>query len=37
MIDFISMQDRSRWKLTPIRIRQSRFLSTRIEQDHLAV
>jgi putative transposase len=30
-------QDRSRCRLNPIRIRQSRHLSNRIEQDHCAV
>lgn len=28
------LQDRSRRKLTPIRIRQSQYLNNRIEQDH---
>jgi putative transposase len=31
------LQDRSRRKLKPIRIRQSRYLNNRIEQDHRAV
>jgi transposase-like protein len=30
-------EDRSRRKLTPIRIRQSRYLNNRIEQDHRAI
>jgi putative transposase len=30
-------QDRSRRRLTPIRIRQSRYLNKRIEQDHRAI
>ena len=31
------LQDRSRRKLKPIRIRQSRYLNNRIEQDHRAI
>lgn len=31
------LQDRSRRELKPIRIRQSRYLNNRIEQDHRAV
>jgi transposase-like protein len=31
------LQDRSRRKLRPIRIRQSRYLNNRIEQDHRAI
>jgi transposase-like protein len=31
------LQDRSRRKLKPIRIRQSRYLDNRIEQDHRAI
>jgi transposase-like protein len=31
------LQDRSRYRLKPIRIRQSRYLNNRIEQDHRAV
>jgi transposase-like protein len=31
------LQDRSRQKLRPIRIRQSRYLNNRIEQDHRAI
>ena len=31
------LQDRSRRRLTPIRIRQSRYLNNRIEQDHRAI
>jgi transposase-like protein len=31
------LQDRSRQKLNPIRIRQSRYLNNRIEQDHRAI
>ena len=31
------LQDRSRRKLKPIRIRQSAYLNNRIEQDHRAV
>jgi transposase-like protein len=31
------LQDRSRRKLEPIRIRQSRYLNNRIEQDHRAI
>jgi transposase-like protein len=31
------LQDRSRRRLEPIRIRQSRYLNNRIEQDHRAI
>jgi putative transposase len=31
------LEDRSRRKLKPIRIRQSRYLNNRIEQDHRAI
>jgi transposase-like protein len=31
------LQDRSRHQLKPIRIRQSRYLNNRIEQDHRAI
>src|SRR5690606_12761901 len=31
------LQDRSRRQLKPIRIRQSRYLNNRIEQDHRAI
>ena len=31
------LQDRSRRQLKPVRIRQSRYLNNRIEQDHRAV
>jgi transposase-like protein len=31
------LEDRSRWELRPIRIRQSQYLNNRIEQDHRAI
>jgi transposase-like protein len=31
------LQDRSRYRLKPIRIRQSRYVNNRIEQDHRAI
>jgi transposase-like protein len=31
------LQDQSRWKVKPIRIRQSQYLHDRIEQDHRAI
>ena len=31
------LQDRSRRKLKPLRVRQSRYLNNRIEQDHRAI